>query len=244
MEHGGATRVLVGLVVAAWRGYALVMDATWRFVSIFTAVFNRLLVLGLAGTLIYDMVQEAPPGEPGLLATGLALVLGQPITALVVAAVLVVLNLNVVQFSLYSFSQTPARAFITSRAPGGTTRIALSAVQRALRATANQVPEIARAKVRVKRVGRSRFQVHVRYHVRDVSDAGTAAEHLRLVLKKRFSELVVLDPKDRVDFDLDMAGIKKVDGAVPEPMKLQAPPDVMSTESFKGPVYPVESEIT
>lgn len=220
------------------------MDATWRFVSLFTAVLNRLLALGLAGTLIYDLVREPPAGQSTLLTQGLEAVLAQPVTALVVAAVVVVLNLNVVQFSLYSLSQTPARAFITSRAPGGTSRIALSAIQRALRATANQVPEIARAKVRARRVGRNRYQIHTRYLVRDVRNAGTAAEHLRLVLKKRFSELVVLDPKDRVDFDLDLAGIVRVDGAPVEPKKLQAPPDVLSPESFKGPVYPVESEIT
>lgn len=220
------------------------MDATWRFVSLFTAILNRLLALGLAGTLIYDLVREPPAGEQALLVRALEFVLAQPVPSLVVASVLVVLNLNVVQFSLYSLAQTPARAFITSRAPGGTTRVALSAIQRALRATANQVPEIARAKVRVRRLGRNRFQVHVRYLVRDVRNAGTAAEHLRLVLKKRFSELVVLDPKDRVDFDLDLSGIVRVDGAPVEPKKLQAPPDVLAPESFKGPVYPVESEIT
>ncbi len=215
------------------------MEATWRLLAFLTNLVNRVIVLGLAGAIVVDLVRD----ESHVLASGVGIVLREPVFALVAVSLLVVLNLNVVQFSIDSLRRTPARAFITSHTPGGRSRVAISAIQRALRATAAQVPEIARAKLSVLRVGRNRLRVHVRYLVRDVRNAGTAAEHLRLVLKKRFAELVILDPKDRVDFDLDLAGIVKVDGA-PEPKRLPAPPDVVTRESFHGPVYPVEGEIS
>lgn len=215
------------------------MEATWRFLSFLTNLVNRLIVLGLAGMAVVDLVRD----DSHLLESAVGVVLREPVFALIGVSVLVILNLNVVQFSIDSLRRTPARAFITSHTPGGRSRVAISAIQRALRATAAHVPEIARAKLSVRRIGRSRFRVHVRYLVRDVRNAGTAAEHLRLVLKKRFAELVILDPKDRVDFDLDLAGIVKVDGAS-EPKRLPAPPDVVTRDSFHGPVYPVEGELS
>ena len=95
----------------------------------------------------------------------------------------------------------------------------------------------------VLRVGRNRFRVHVRYLVRNARDAAGAAEHLRIVLKKRFAELVALDPGDRVDFDLDLAGIVRFDPPSPEPKRL-APPALRTPDRFEGPVYPVEGEIS
>lgn len=219
------------------------MDGLWRFLAFLTRWLNRLLVLAFAVAVIWDLVRDGGP-ETGVVQGVADWVAAEPVLALVAAAALVLLNLNVVQFSLYSLTHTPGRSFITSPSPGGRSRVALSAIQRALRATASQVPEIARARVRVARTGRHRYRVHVRYLVRDVRNAGPAAEHLRLVLKKRFSDLVLLDPKDRVEFDLDLAGIVRVDGAPVEPKKLQAPPDVVNTDVFKGPVYPVEGEIS
>lgn len=218
------------------------MNATWRLVSLATAWLNRLIVLGLAVAVVHGLVQT--PGEEG---TSLLMVVAdwiqrEPILAIAVTVVLVVLNLNVIQFSLFSLSHTPDSAFITSKADGGRSRVALSAIQRALRATAGQVAEIARPRIKVVRVGRHRFRVHARYLVRDVRNAGSAAEQLRLVLNKRFAELVVLDPKDRVEFDLDLAGILRSGPVAEQPRRLP-PPDVVSPESFKGPVYPVEGEI-
>ncbi|MBI4880099.1 MAG: hypothetical protein HY812_10650 [Planctomycetes bacterium] len=220
------------------------MNATWRFISLLTAVLNRLIVLAATGALVSDLVREPEAGAPGLLSSAVDLALAEPVAAVSAAALLILLNLNVVQFTLYSLANTPARSFITSQAHGGKSRVALSAIQRALQATALQVHEVARARVRVHRAGRKRLRVHVRYKVREVLDAGTAAEHLRVVLKRRFSELVVLDPSERVEFDLDMAGIRSMRGAAPAPKRLPPPPDVVPTDAFKGPVYPVEGEVS
>jgi len=223
------------------------MNATWRIVSLLTAIVNRVIVLCLAGGVIFELVRDVEPGEPGAFSPFSwieAWVLAEPMLAITAAVVLLILNLNVVQFSIYSLSTTPDAAFITSRTQGGRSRIALSAIQRALRISAAQLAEITRARVRVQRIGKHRFRVHVRYRVRDVKNAASAAEHLRLVLKKRFSELVILDPKDKVEFDLDLAGIVRSGRRPPVPKQLPAPPDVELGESFRGPVYPVEGEVS
>lgn len=220
------------------------MSASWRIFSILTAVVNRVLVLALAAALIFELVRRGDPETPGALARVQDWVQGEPMLAITIATALVILNLNVVQFSLYSLSNSPDAAFITSQTKGGRSRIALSAIQRALRVSAAQIAEISRVRIRVSRVGKHRFRVHVRYRVRDVVYASTAAQHLRLVLKKRFSELVILDPKDQVEFDLDLAGIVRAGRMPAAPKKLQAPPDVVGDESFQGPIYPVEGEVT
>ncbi|MFH0944274.1 MAG: hypothetical protein V2A76_03675 [Planctomycetota bacterium] len=220
------------------------MSASWRVLSILTAVVNRVLVLALAAVVIFELVRQGDPETPGPLVWAADWIRGEPMLAITAATALVILNLNVVQVSLYSLSNSPDAAFITSQTKGGRSRIALSAIQRALRVSAAQIVEIARVRIRVSRVGKHRFRVHVRYRVRDVIYASTAAERLRLVLKKRFSELVILDPKDQVEFDLDLAGIVRGGRRPPAPKKLQAPPDVDGGESFRGPVYPVEGEVT
>lgn len=226
------------------------MNATWRVVSLLTSIVNRVIVLALAGGVVFELVRDPVPGglgssgSPGAFAWLETWVLGEPMLAITAAVVLVVLNLNMVQFSIYSLSTTPDAAFITSQTQGGRSRIALTAIQRALRVSAAQIGEIARVRIRVLRSGKHRFRVHVRYRVLDVKNAGSAAGHLRLVLKKRFSDLVILDPKDKVEFDLDLAGIVRSGKAPPVPKKLPAPPDVVLGASFKGPVYPVEGEVT
>lgn len=207
------------------------MSATWRFFSGLTSIVNRLVVLGLAAIVASELLLQ--DGLPTI-DRGLELVSTHKDIAVALAAVLLILNLNLVQFVLFCLANTTSSAYIHSRTVGGNSRVALAAVKKALKSTARQVPEISRSRIRVERLGRNRYRVHIRYWVADVIHAGSAAEHLRLVLKKRFSELVVLDPKDRVEFDLDLAGI--VSRTVLANKKLAAPSD-----SFHGPVYPVDS---
>lgn len=210
------------------------MSATWRFLSVLTTVVNRALALGVAAALLYDLLRG--DGLPTV-ARAVDWVAAHPDLAVGIAAGLAVLNLSLLQFVLFSIANASSRSYIHSRTVGGNSRVALAAVQKALKSTARQVPEISRSRIRVERMGRNRYRVHIRYWVADVVNAGSAAEHLRLVLKKRFSELVVLDPRDRVEFDLDLAGI--VSRTVLQRKKLAAPPG--RDGSFQGPVYPVDS---
>lgn len=219
------------------------MGATWRFLSLATALLDRLLVLALVLAVMHDLVRDQGTDGTQFVRSFAEWIQQEPILALAAAAVLLILNLNLVQLSIDSLSHAPDAAFVTSGEDGGKSRVALAAIQRALRATAQQVAEIARPKIRVVRLGRHRIRVHGRYLVRDVRNAGGAAEHLRLVLKKRFAELVRLGPKDQVEFDLDLAGILKSGPVAAEPKRLP-PPDVISTDPFRGPVYPVEGEPT
>ena len=212
------------------------MNTAWRTVSILTAMLNRVIVLAVAAVLGYELLSS---GEEGIVGRVVDWIKAHPDVSLALLIALVLLNLGIIQFLIYAAANAPKKAYILSRTPGGTSRVALSAVQAALQNTASQVPEIAKPKIRVERTGRNRYRIHIRYLVKDVVQAGNAAEHLRLVLKKRFSDLVVLDPKDRVEFDLDLAGLVKQTQKAQE--KLPAPGD---SSSFHGPVYPVDSEGT
>lgn len=207
------------------------MNATWRLVSVLTTIVNRLIVIALIGGVAWDLLAAAEGAS--VLERGIAWMRGHQDLTLAVVAVLALLNFGVIQFLIYAAVNAPRRSYIHSKTAGGNSRVALSAVQDALQTTARQVPEIAKPRIKVLRTGRHRYRIHIRYMVKDVVQAGNAAEHLRLVLKKRFSDLVVLDPKDRVEFDLDLSGLVKQPGTGPK--ELRAPRD----ESFHGPVYPV-----
>lgn len=213
------------------------MGFTWRFLSGLTAFLDRLVVLAVAAAVLHDFAVE-----PGWIQRGLAFGAEHPRAAIGAAAALLVLNANLLQFVLFSLAHAPGKRYIPSVTPGGHSRVALRAIERALNTTANQVPEIATARVRVEREGRHRFRVHARYRILDVHNAGTVAENLRLILKKRFSELVILDPGDRVGFDLDLAGIVKVPMGRSAPRYLPRPR--APAEPFRGPVYPVEGELS
>ena len=63
------------------------------------------------------------------------------------------------------------------------------------------------------------------------------SEKLRLVLKKRFADLVTISPQDRVDFDITLAGIEKAKRHSTGQQKESG-----ARAPFKGPVYPVEGE--
>jgi hypothetical protein len=218
----------------------------WRFSSFLTTVVNRLIVVALAVAVLQawylSTAEPAPPAAEYWLEIGSQWLGDHPRIRLGAAIAVLVLNLNLIQFVLFSLLQRPGRAFIESKTAGGQSRVALGALENALAATAQQVPEISRSKIRVLKLGTHRYRVHIRYFVRSVNEAGNAAEHLRLVLKKRFSDIVVLDPRDRVEFDLDLAGIDGLGrGAAPQRV-LPKPNDVPRDASFKGPVYPVDGE--
>jgi hypothetical protein len=218
------------------------VHAIWRFTSFLTALLNRLLALAVSAALLHDILVLGPgsPSAESWLERAAQWISQHHGSVTVAAVLLLLLNLNVPQFLLFTLLHRPGRAFIESRTAGGHSRVALPAIQKALSATALQVPEIARSRIRVTKLSAHRYRVHIRYWVKDVHDAGSAAEHLRLILKKRFSDLVVLDARDRVEFDLDLAGIDGLDLKRMPRKTLLAPPP--TDAGFKGPVYPVEHD--
>ena len=224
------------------------MYAIWRFVSGLTIVLNRIVVLVISLTVCFDLITvlAGDPNATKKTTIALAWIDTHPQASLAIAGVLAILNLNILQFLLFSLVNAPGRAYIESKSSGGQSRVSLRAIQNALAATALQVPDIARSRIRVLKLGSNRYRVHIRYWVRNVASAGDAAEHLRLILKKRFSDLVVLDPKDRVEFDLDLAGIEGLVLKATNRRELPRPNDRLSDRpsdsGFKGPIYPVEGD--
>lgn len=220
----------------------------WRFFSGLTNVLNRIVVLAISLMACFDLFMVL--NSKGFVLTTSAALMNwierNPEVSVSVALLLVILNLNILQFVLFTMVNAPGRAYIESKSTGGQSRVSLRAIQNALAATALAVPDIARSRIRVLKLGTNRYRVHIRYWVRNVASAGDAAEHLRLILKKRFSDLVVLDPKDRVEFDLDLAGIEglvlKPSGRRELPRPSDRVTDRPTDSSFKGPIYPVEGD--
>ncbi len=230
------------------------MSFVGRSLALIAGLANRLLIVPLAVAALWLVFRDppaivashVPAGVTAVIDSLKSLVRDWPRVACISAAALLLLNLR---FLLVLFPSVRRRRFIHSHATTGESRVALSAIRKALKATARQVPEVTRARIRVLAVGRRRYRVHVGFRVRDVASAGSAAEHLRILLKRRFSELVLLDPRDRVDFDFDLEGIDRVDAKRDEQKRLPPPRDGQTAspesfpEAFKGPVYPVGGEI-
>lgn len=160
-----------------------------------------------------------------------------------IGCLLIILNLNLIQFLLYSLWNTDVRRYISSKTTSGTARVSLDAIERSLKAAAQEVGEIERAKLRVYRIGAKRYKVEVRFWIPVDCNALKINERLRLILKKRFSELVSIEPDEKVFFEINLAGFKGRKKS--SPVRAGGPPrDAIDTSQrqFKGPVYPVEKD--
>lgn len=167
-------------------------------------------------------------------------------TVFALAALLVIiLNLNILQFVIFSVWNTDVRRYISSKTSHGTARVSLDAVERSLIMAAKQLPEIEKTRLRVYRIGAKRYKVEVRFWIPENCNALNINEKLRLILKKRFSELVSVEPDEKVFFEINLAGFKRqrrMSGALPS----GPPRDAIdpSRRHFKGPVYPIDGEST
>jgi len=211
-----------------------------RMIGSFTAFINRILILLLSAGLLVLAVDPdlagAAGGERGPLLSA-ERVTQFRVLVVIVGAALICLNLNVIQFILYNIWNNETRRYIQSKTASGTARVSLDAIQRSLMATARAMPEIARCRLNVFRVGHTRYKVGVLFWMREGSSVINISEKLRLVLKKRFADLVTISPQDRVDFDITLAGIEKVKRAAGRREGASGAP-----APFKGPIYPVEGE--
>jgi|GEM_PF-2316972 len=213
-----------------------------RTISGFTTFFNRVLIILLsAGLIVLVSDPKLAGGGDGNSAPLVSAerVIEFKAVLIFLAAVLLCLNLNIFQFVLFNIWNIESRRYIATKTASGTAKVALDAIQRALSSTARAMPEIARCRLEVHRVGHTRFKVSILYWIRDGRSVINISEKLRLVLKKRFSELVTISPQDRVDFDITLAGIQKPKRKGSEPQRSGV--GGLLTD-FKGPVYPVEGE--
>jgi len=218
-----------------------------RVISVATGFLNRILSLGLAGLILVmlfkpDLLDRLSGENP--IITIVANLEGYRLYLALGALILLILNLNIIQFIIYTLWNSNVRHYISSKTTSGTARVSLEAIERALKAAAKGVPEIEKCKLRVYRIGAKRYKVEVRFWCPHECNILNISERLRLILKKRFAELVSIEPDARVFFEVSLAGIRGrskcgVYSSAGPPKDGIDP----SKSQFKGPVYPVDGEL-
>lgn len=194
-------------------------------------IANRLLALAVAGMVIAYLVR------PELVQDVLnAQWLERHRRYLLIGAI-AFLVLNLLPLVQVSLRTRGSSGYMLSRSPGGQARVSVNALRHSLIVAAQSVPDIVRTRVRVHRLSLNHIKVVVLYWIPEGENAITLGERLRVVLKRRLAELVALAPKDRVDIELDLAGVQKR-AALPEPQKVE--PARRPERDFHGPVYPVD----
>ena len=223
------------------------MFRSGRMISAFTGFLNRILSVAIAVFLILLVLKPdlfnlaSAEGEGSGAFSGL---LDHKVLLILAAAVLLVLNLNVVQFATYILWNSQVRRYIASKTTSGTARVSLDALERALNAAAQDMPEVSKCRRRVYRTAAKRYKVDVHFWIPDTENVINISEKLRLVLKKRFSELVSIEPDDRVFFEISLAGIRGRTRS--RGYSASGPPRDgidASRGHFKGPIYPVDGDV-
>ncbi len=213
-----------------------------RMISGFTVFLNRVLILLLSAALVALVIDPSlfnvtGGDSPAFLSE--EWLVRYRVLLIVVSAVLICLNLNVIQFIIFNLWNAEGKRYIASKTASGTARVSLDAIQRSLTNTAIALPEIAKCRLNVLRTGHTRYKVNVLFWMREGRSVINISEKLRLVLKKRFADLVTVSPQDKIDFDITLAGIQKTKkgGSTEYAGSVAGRP-----ADFKGPVYPVEGE--
>jgi len=217
-----------------------------KYISLATALLNRIVCLAVA---VFVLAVLADPDfftrtDPaGSRSVPVDALLQYKTVAALAMVLWLALNLNIIQAILYSIWNTDTRRYITSKGPHGSTRVSLDAIERSLVAASREMGEVEKAKLSVYRIGGKRYKIEVRFWIPEYSNAQSVTEKLRLVLKKRFSELISLEPDERVFFEINLAGFKKGKRSLAFPPG-GPPRDAVdpSHRQFKGPVYPIGGE--
>lgn len=214
-----------------------------RVISGFTVFLNRVLILLLSVAMLALVIDptlfsSADGSGPAILSE--EWLVRYRVLLIVISALLICLNLNVIQFIMFNLWNAEGKRYIASKTASGTARVSLDAIQRSLTNTAVALPEIARCRLNVLRTGHTRYKVIVLFWMREGRSVINISEKLRLVLKKKFADLVTVSPQDRIDFDITLAGIQKTKkgGESGYAGGVSGRP-----ADFKGPVYPVEGEV-
>ena len=218
-----------------------------RITGAITGLLNRVVCLALSVFILVVIIKpeildsfSAEEGGEHLSGVSyslkLILVLG--------ALLLIVLNLNLVQILLFVFWNSEVRRYIASKSTSGTARVSLDAIERSLIATTKGIPEITKCRLRIYRIGAKRHKVEVLFWISEDCNVLNISEKLRLLLKKRFSELVSVEPDERVFFEISLAGIQKRKNKASY-ASMGPPKDAIdaSKRQFKGPVYPVGGDL-
>ena len=222
------------------------MFRSGRILGAVTAAVNRILCIALAVLLLVVVVKpELLSGsEHKSIDELVAEFIARYEIALAAAGlVLLVLNLSVIQFLLFLFWNSEVRRYISSKTSGGKARVSLDAIERTLATTARNVPEVSKCRLRVYRIGAKRYKVEVLFWIPDDCNVLNITEKLRLILKKRFAQLVTVEADERVFFEISLAGIRRRRRRILPHMAGGPPRDGIDARGqFKGPVYPVDGD--
>lgn len=129
--------------------------------------------------------------------------------------------------------------FVVSQVPGGPVRIARDALEAALRAAAETIEGVTRARVAIEPAGARRLALRVQIHVPEGASISRVGESARSAVRKRFEELVTLPDGQRADVQLELQGFagKPVAREEEQPAAPAEEP-----EPFRGPRYPIPGE--
>ncbi len=218
-----------------------------KVISVLTRILNRFICLGLAAFVLLLVVRPQLVSEStgdGQAVLNVGLFYDYWVYFVPATVVLLVMNLNIIQFIIFCAWNSNVRRYISSKTTSGTSRVSLDAIERAMKTAASGVPEVEKCRLRVYRIGTKRHKVEVQFWIADECNVLNISEKLRLILKKRFSELVSIEPDERVFFEINLAGItNRKRGAGYDISPAHGPGRKKSGSHFKGPVYPIDGEI-
>ncbi len=125
--------------------------------------------------------------------------------------------------------------YVLSRSEEGTARISLRAIQASLLRRAREVPEVAGAKVTVRRPRRQQLRVEISFATAEDRDAIAVSEALKRALRERLADLVHPDGGMEAVFDVRVESLVASGAKAAETAPAEKP-----GEPFTGPRYPVD----
>ncbi|MEZ5965826.1 MAG: hypothetical protein R3F56_18465 [Planctomycetota bacterium] len=144
-----------------------------------------------------------------------------------------------VLYLIYGRAPRAPLRHIVSETRDGTVLVTREAIENALRATGEALPEVSRLRVSIRQTGLRRLIVHAWFSSPDTTSIATASQALRAVLRQRFEALVQLADGVRVEYELEFSGFSgrssRRGGDVPPAPE---PPGM----PFTGPQYPIEED--
>lgn len=130
---------------------------------------------------------------------------------------------------------------IVSETRDGTVLVTREAIENALRAAGEALPEVSRLRVAIRQHGLRRFIVHAAFSAPDPTPIPAASQALRQTLRQRFGTMVQLAEGARVEFELEFSGFSGRGAKRTADAPAAAAPEPAGMP-FTGPQYPIEEE--
>lgn len=197
------------------------------------------VVVGVAGALAlvagWVLVQVGGEDAWGRLES---LVRGGPVLDVAALAAALLLAANVLAAAGVGHPRSPLR-YVVSEAAGGPVRIARDALEAALRAAAEKIVGVTRARVAIESSGSRRLTLKVQIHVPEGASIARAGEQVRTAVREKFEELVTLPEGVRAGVELELVGF----AGKPMAREQEDPgASIAEDEAFRGPRYPIPEE--